>query len=298
MNLPHLVLFGETGQVAKEILAQSKVAGFSVTALSRDQVDLTDVTAVRRAIETAPETTVAVINAAAYTAVDAAEDDAATAEAVNAVAPGVMAVACAKAGYRFVHISTDYVFDGASDHAYVEDDAVEPLGVYGRSKRAGELAVLDAYPDAVILRTAWVFSVHGKNFLTTMLRLAESRSELGIVDDQRGGPTPASGIADAVLRLIRAGQSNAGWRGGLYHYCGAPAVSWRQFAEAIFASGAKSGRNVPKVNAITTADYPTPAARPANSVLDCTRIKDTYNIDQPDWRSAVDAAVASLVAQN
>ncbi|WP_300528129.1 dTDP-4-dehydrorhamnose reductase [Maricaulis sp.] len=298
MNRPHILMFGATGQVATEMVAQSEAAGFSLTALGRDQADLTDPGAIRSAIEAAPDATVAVVNAAAYTAVDAAEDDAATAEAVNAVAPGVMAAACARAGYGFVHISTDYVFDGSSDHDYAESDPVAPLGVYGRSKREGEVAVLQALPDAVILRTAWVFSAHGKNFLKTMLRLAESRNELGIVDDQRGGPTPASGIADAVLRVIQAGQGNSGWTGGVFHYCGAPAVSWRQFAEAIFASGAKYGQNVPKVNAITTADYPTPAARPANSVLDCARIKGIYDIDQPDWRRAVDADVAALVAQN
>lgn len=298
MNRPHILMFGATGQVATEVAARSDAAGFSLTALGRDRADLTDAGAIRRAIETAPDATVAVVNAAAYTAVDAAEDDVATAKAVNAAAPGVMAEACAQAGYGFVHISTDYVFDGSSDQPYAESDPIAPLGVYGRSKREGEVAVLEALPDAIILRTAWVFSAHGKNFLKTMLRLAENRSELGIVDDQRGGPTPASGIADAVLRVIQVGQLDGRWRGGVFHFCGAPAVSWREFAEEIFASGAKYGHNAPKVKPITTADYPTPAARPANSVLKCARIKDIYDIDQPDWRRAVDVDVAALLARN
>lgn len=274
-------MFGATGQVARELRARG-----DVLALGRDQVDLTDLGAVRAAIEThAPR---AVINAAAFTAVDKAEAEEALATEVNAVAPGVMAETAAARGIPILHISTDYVFAGGGRAPWGEEDLVGPLGAYGRSKLAGEEAVRAAGGRHVILRTAWVFSAHGANFVKTMLRLSETHGQLRVVADQVGCPTPAAGIADALLRMEVAMQ--AGHPGGTYHYGGQPAVSWADFARAIFAS---SGRDV-AVEDIPTSEYPTPAQRPLNSRLDCAKIETDFGITPPDWREALKEVLKAL----
>jgi dTDP-4-dehydrorhamnose reductase len=230
-----------------------------------------------------------VINAAAYTAVDRAEEDAAVAQTVNADAPGAMARACAQLGIPFLHVSTDYVFDGSGTAPWQVTDPIAPLGVYGRTKAAGEEAVRAAGGAHAILRTSWVFSAHGANFVKTMLRLSETRDALNVVNDQIGGPTPAGGIADALLAMARA--MVAGQSGGTFHYAGVPSVSWEGFAREIFAA---AGRTV-DVTGIPTTDYPTPAKRPLNSRLDCSLLDTEFNITPPDWKADLANIVSELI---
>ena len=283
------LVFGETGQVARELALTAATRGVAARFLGRAAADLTDPEACVRAIAAADADVV--VNAAAYTAVDRAEDEPALARTVNATAPGAMAVAAAAKGVPFFHLSTDYVFDGAPGRAWREADPTGPLGAYGASKRAGEEAVAGATPDHVILRTAWVFSAHGANFVKTMLRVGRGKPEMRVVGDQRGGPTAARDIANALWTIAEAWRDGRG-EAGVFHYAGAPACTWADFAEAIFA--ASGWEAPPAVIRIATADWPTPAARPANSVLDCTRIAATYGIVQPDWREGLAAVVAEL----
>ena len=230
------------------------------------------------------------INAAAYTAVDRAEQEEALATRINAAAPAAMAQACAARGIPFLHVSTDYVFDGSGDRPWREDDPVGPLNAYGRSKLAGEAAVRAAGGRHVILRTSWVFSAEGANFLTTMLRLSETRDSLSVVADQLGGPTPAAEIAATLLRMAAA--LCAGQGGGTYHYAGAPAISWAGFARAILA---RAGRDV-TVTDIPSSAYPTPARRPLNSRLDCAKLRADFGITPADWRAGLSAALELLEA--
>lgn len=275
------LVFGASGQVATELARQAEV-----TALGRAAADLADPEAAARAITAhAPR---AVINAAAWTAVDRAEEEESAAHVLNAQAPRVMARACAARGIPFLHVSTDYVFGGSGDRPWREDDPVAPLGAYGRTKLAGERAIAEEGGQWAILRTAWVFSAHGQNFVKTMLRLSESRDRLTIVADQVGGPTPAAAIAAALLTMARRMQ--AGQAGGIYHFAGQPAVSWAAFARAIFA---RAGRDV-TVADIPTTDYPTPAPRPLNSRLECRAIERDFGIAAPDWRSGLDEVLKEL----
>ncbi len=284
----HVLVFGTTGQVARELALQAPLRGVSVEALGRDRADLTDPDACAAAI--ASTNADAVINAAANTAVDRAEADPDTAQTVNSAAPGAMARACAARGLPFLHVSTDYVFDGTPGRAWRENDPTGPLGVYGTTKLAGETAVAAAGGQWITLRTSWVFSAHGANFVKTMLRLGADRDVLRVVDDQVGGPTPARDIANALLHMASACHEGRGVT-GVFHYSGAPAVSWCGFARAVFER--QTGRT-PTVEAIPTADYPTPARRPLNSTLDCTRIADAYGLEQPDWRAGLDAVLGDL----
>lgn len=285
MSEVRILQFGETGQVSRELLARAPGADVKIRALSRADVDLADADGLRRALKGAAADIDLVINAAAYTAVDAAESDEAAAMAVNGAAPGIMAEICKALGLGFIHLSTDYVFDGSGSGAYTEDDPVSPLGAYGRSKRAGEEAVLRAHPGAIIIRTAWVFSPWGKNFLKTMVRLARERDTLSVVADQHGCPTPAGEIANAVLTLAAA--LHGGAAGGVYHYTGGEPTTWHGFAQTIFQHMEALGEPIPAVNAITTAEFPTPAARPANSVLDCSKLKADFAIEPADWRAGL-----------
>ena len=282
-----LLVFGQTGQVAQE-LARRAGDGLSVTCLSRQATDLTDAAALTSAIERAD--TDAVINAAAYTAVDKAEEEAALAHAINGTAPGAMAAACAARGLPFVHISTDYVFDGTGDRPWREDDPTGPQGVYGASKLAGEQAVTAAGGAWACLRTAWVFSAHGNNFVKTMLRVGATRDRLTVVEDQHGGPTWAGDIAGACIAVAR-GLAN-GKTPGIYHYAGAPPTTWAGFAREIFARADMA--TPPEVAGIPTSAWPTPAKRPANSVLDCTRVQGEFGVAQPDWRAALDTVLKEL----
>jgi dTDP-4-dehydrorhamnose reductase len=283
-----LLVFGTTGQVATELRRLSG-AGLAVEALGRDRADLSDPAACAAAV--AATTADVVINAAAWTAVDRAETEEAAAHVVNAEAPGAMARAAAARGLPFLHVSTDYVFDGSGETPRTEDAPTGPLGAYGRTKLAGERAVAEAGGPHAILRTAWVFAGHGQNFVRTMLRVGATRPRLTVVDDQRGGPTPAPAIAAALVTMARAFHEGRG-ASGVYHFAGAPTVSWREFAEAIFA--AAPWMTAPEVAPIRSEDWPTPAARPRNSALDCARIARDYGIAQPDWRQALGPVLAEL----
>lgn len=279
-----LLVFGKTGQVARELAAIAPRAVF----LGRDSVDLsTDPDAAARLIaEHAPE---AVINAAAYTAVDKAEEEEAAAARLNADAPAAMSGACAAVGIPFVHISTDYVFDGAGKSAFRPDDPTGPLGAYGRTKLAGELRVQNSGAAYAILRTSWVFSAHGGNFVKTMLRLGAERDLLTIVADQVGGPTPAADIAQACIAIADALISDP-TLSGTYHYSGAPDVSWAGFAKEIFR---QSGINC-VVKEIPTVDYPTPAKRPLNSRMNCDTTLEAFGISRPDWAQGLAAVLEEL----
>jgi dTDP-4-dehydrorhamnose reductase len=271
-----LMVFGRTGQVATELALLAPDAVF----LGRADADLADPAACGAAIRSVrPQ---AVINAAAYTAVDRAETEEALATRINGAAPGAMAAACAALGIPFVQISTDYVFDGNGTAPWRPEDPVAPLNAYGRSKLAGEQAVRASGACHAILRTSWVFSAHGSNFVKTMLRLSETRNALSIVADQTGGPTPATAIARACLD-IAAQLATAPGKSGTYHFSGAPDVTWKDFATAIFA---EVGKQV-TLTGIPTKDYPTPAARPLNSRLDCQGTRDLFGIGRPDWHAGL-----------
>lgn len=275
-----ILIFGKNGQVARS-LADRVDPEMAPVFLDRAAADLEQPGACAAQIaEHAPDM---VINAAAYTDVDGAEAEPARAHQVNALAPAEMARACADLGAPFIHISTDYVFDGAAQKPYVPDAPVAPINVYGQTKLRGEEELRAIDGRIVILRTSWVFSPHGRNFVTTMLRLSEARDRLNIVDDQIGGPTPAAAIADAVLRIGAGMVADTEKRGGLYHFAGAPVVSRADFAREIFA---QAGRDV-TIEPISTADFPTPARRPLYSALDCASLEVDFAITQPDWRAAL-----------
>jgi len=286
-----LLVTGANGQVGHALAAMAS-ADLEIVALGRARLDVTDADAVRRLVEAhAPD---AVVNAAAYTAVDRAEGEPDLAFAVNRDGPAHLAGACAEAGIPLLHVSTDYVFDGAKEGPYTEDDPVAPLGVYGRSKWEGEEAVRERLDRHVILRTAWVFSDHGHNFVKTMLRLAREREVLRVVADQHGGPTAASDIADALVAVARQVVAAPG-RWGTYHVAGRPATTWHGFAEAIVEEARRHGPvAVRAVEPIPTAAYPTPARRPAHSVLDTAKITAAFGVEAPDWRPALARVVARL----
>ncbi|HQU69320.1 MAG TPA: dTDP-4-dehydrorhamnose reductase [Albidovulum sp.] len=285
-----ILVFGTTGQLARELLRRAP-PGVTLTALGRDRADLSHPEACAAAVIASDADLV--INAAAHTAVDLAESEPALADTVNGEAPGAMARAAARRGLPFFHVSTDYVFDGSGTKPWREDDPVAPLGAYGRSKLLGERLVAEAGGNAVILRTAWVFSAHGKNFVKTMLRLGAERDQLSVVDDQRGGPTAAADIADALFTVAGAFGEGRG-KPGIFHFAGAPTVTWADFAESIFAASRLPRK--PVVNRIPASAYPTPAQRPANSALDCSRILETYGIKQPDWRKSLSDVLRELEA--
>lgn len=282
-----VLVFGQSGQVGRALAAQASLRNVDIVQHDRQAADLSDPDRCALLIENTDAD--AVINAAAWTAVDAAEDAQEEAHVINADAPGAMARAAAARDLPFIHISTDYVFPGTLGPAWKPDDPTGPLSAYGHSKLAGEVAVNAAGGSAIILRTSWVFDAKGKNFVTTMLRLAESRDTLQIVADQHGGPTPAAAIADACLTMAEALLNGPG-KAGIYHLTGTPDVSWADFARAIFA---RSGHRV-TVQDIDTTYYPTPAARPLNSRLDCTSTQAEFGIERPDWGAALDQIIKEL----
>lgn len=277
-----ILVFGTSGQVATELRRLAPVQ-----ALGRDTVDLANPSACAEAIRFHRPT--AVINAAAYTAVDRAEAEEALATAINGVAPAAMAEACAALRIPLVHISTDYVFAGGGTRPFAPYDATAPQNAYGRSKLTGEQGIRATGASHAILRTSWVFSAHGSNFVKTMLRLSETHDELRVVNDQIGGPTPARAVAAACLELARQLHVDPG-KSGTYHFSGAPDVSWCDFARAIFAAAGRATR----VHGIPTRDYPTPASRPLNSRLDCSTIETTFNITRPDWRAGLADTLTEL----
>ena len=287
------LVIGASGQVASAIARRFASSHHLVTQLGRADLDLSDPVAARETVlRLAPEF---VINAAAYTAVDRAETESEAAFALNATGPAAAAAAAAEVGAPFLHFSTDYVFDGTKGSPYVETDTPRPLGVYGRSKLEGELAIADANPKHVILRTSWVCGPTGANFLRTMLRLAAERDELGVVDDQRGNPTFAGDLADGTLRIVeRLGSDRPEEAWGVFHLTGGGDTTWCGFARAIMAGSASRGGPAARVNPITTADYPTPVTRPADSRLHCARIESVYAIKPKLWTEALDLALNEI----
>jgi dTDP-4-dehydrorhamnose reductase len=272
-----LSILGAHGQVGRALAALAGQENIPYRALARAECDITDPLAVRHAVA---ESRI-VVNCAAYTAVDQAESDQDAAYRVNSLGVENVAAACAEAGIPLVHLSTDYVFDGESSRPAKEDDPPRPLNVYGRSKLAGEEKVRERLACHIILRTSWIFSAHGQNFVKTILRLAGSQPELRVVDDQIGGPTAAADLAPAIIRMVRACEQPGFPHWGTYHFSGAPAVSWHDFARAVVAGHGTV------VVPIATKDLLTAARRPPNSVLDCNRIYRIFGIRQPDWRAAL-----------
>ncbi|HEC2597215.1 dTDP-4-dehydrorhamnose reductase [Raoultella ornithinolytica] len=282
-----VLLTGANGQLGKCFLDRLP-KDWDIWATDTSELDITDRVAVLNAVENyKPD---AIVNAAAYTAVDKAESDSKKAELVNKIGPENLAIAAARNNSFFIHVSTDYVFDGTATQPYKESDMTNPLGVYGSTKLMGEKAVERSYPQAIILRTAWVFSEYGNNFVKTMLRLGKEKKELNIVSDQRGCPTYAGDIAQSIIELLRIKPS-----GGIYHYCGDREVSWSEFAKIIFESAIQLDKleYTPVVNAITTEQYPTPAKRPLYSTLSNEKI-NKLGIKSSDWVTQLNRAISKI----
>jgi dTDP-4-dehydrorhamnose reductase len=284
-----ILVTGRNGQLATALNeVAAKRPGFEVIAMGRPELDLEDAASVAPAIAGArPDL---IINAAAYTAVDKAEQEEAKAVAINRDGAAAVAAAAAKLDVPLIHISTDYVFPGDKPSTYVETDATGPLGVYARSKLAGEIAVAAAHPSALILRASWVFSPFGANFVKTMLRIGKDRAEVSVVDDQTGNPTSALDLADAMLRIAPGLES-----GGTYHLCGTGDVTWCGFAREIFAISKALGGPCPAVKAITTAEYPTPARRPANSRMSTDAFAARFGFGLGPWRDALPETISRLL---
>ena len=277
-----ILAFGKTGQVAIELQRLG-----DVLALGRDQADFSDPVACAQKMRAFKPC--AVINAAAYTAVDRAETDEELATIVNGDTPTAIARACAEMKIPLVHISSDYVFEGVGEELWKPDDTTAPQNAYGRSKLAGEKGIVDSEATHAILRTSWVVSAHGANFVKTVLRLSETQDTLSVVADQIGGPTPARDIARACLMIVQHLQDDPS-KSGTYHYSGAPNVSWAEFASEIFTQASRSATVIP----ITTAEYPTPAKRPLNSRMDCRLTSSTFGIEKLDWRLGLKAILKEL----
>ena len=290
-----ILLLGANGQVGFELQCSLAPLGDVVYATRTGEegtlaADLGDAALLRAALDSASADIV--VNAAAYTAVDRAEDEPVLAQRINGDALGDIGAWAKSRGALVVHYSTDYVFDGSGKRPYREDDATAPLGVYGSSKLAGENALRVSGCDHVILRTAWVYASRGKNFLLTMLKVGAERDSLRVVDDQLGTPTSARLIADVTATIIAAGRTKL----GTYHLCASGECTWHAFAQAIFARACETGliARVPRVEAIATADYPTKAARPRYSVLDTSKLRAAFGVDLPSWQHGFDHVIAEL----
>jgi len=288
---------GQVGHALQRSFAGDALLSNAVISVDRSQLDLTDQDAIRRVIQTVKPDLI--INPAAYTAVDKAESEPELAYAVNATAPQTLAEEAAKVGAKLIHFSTDYVYSGTKVGAYTEDDAPQPLSVYGKSKLAGEDAIRSVGLQHLIFRTSWVYGAYGKNFLTTILRLAAERDQLRVVADQIGAPTSSHSIADAVLGVLKRWQDEA----GIYHLVNAGQTSWHGFATAIveeygriqIARGWQQLKvTTEKIQAITTEEYPTPVVRPANSTMDCTKLARDFSVTVPNWRDALMTELQSL----
>jgi dTDP-4-dehydrorhamnose reductase len=279
-----IAILGAGGQVGRELSARAAALGLRFQAFGHQDCDITNPASVVRALGDAH----VAVNGAAFTAVDRAETETTAAFAVNRDGAAVLARACGASGLPLIHLSTDYVFNGRKAEPWCEDDPTAPIQVYGASKLAGEAEIRRAGRH-IILRTSWVFSPHPPNFVRTILRLASEREEIAVVDDQRGGPTPADALAETLLRLagLAVRPDFTDW--GTYHYAGAPAVTWHEFAAAVLAA-----RDRPRLRATSTAEFGAPARRPANSVLDCRRIEAAFGISQPDWRAGLLRVLARL----
>jgi dTDP-4-dehydrorhamnose reductase len=281
-----ILITGKTGQVGME-LARLYHSHAGVVLTGRDECDLSNEQSIRDTVQQVKPAVI--INAGAYTAVDQAEKEPGQCFAINAQAPRILAQEAARLGALLIHYSTDYVFDGEKAQPYLETDPIHPLNVYGESKAAGEAAIAEVTTRYLVLRTSWVYGAHGKNFLRTMLRLGAERPELRVVDDQRGAPTSAAAIATATARLVDQPQSGAS---GIYHMTAAGSTSWCGFARAIFEASALTTR--PRVQPISTADYPTPARRPANSVLSNDKFAQAFGFRLPTWQQQLNDVLAGM----
>lgn len=289
-----IAVTGKTGQVVTSLIERGAATGHEIVALGRPEMDLINPASVLAALKAvAPD---AIVSAAAYTAVDKAESESELAHAVNGVGAGAVAQAASVLGVPLVHVSTDYVFDGALDRPYTETDCTAPNGVYGASKLAGENAVLAAHgANTAVLRVAWVYSPFGGNFVKTMLRLAADRDTVSVVADQVGNPTSALDIADGILKVIENLQADLDPDlRGVFHMTAQGEASWADFAQGIFAASAQVGGPSASVLPITSAQYPTPAARPANSRLNCDRIVQAHGVALPEWRGSLTSVITRL----
>jgi len=291
-----LLLLGSNGQLGWEIVNAARVCGLDCEGIDTPQFDLTDRDAVERTV--GREKFSLIVNAAAYTAVDKAEFERDEAFAVNADGPRYLALACARSRLPLIHISTDYVLDGNKTSPYLESDAICPIGVYGESKAAGEKAVREALETHVILRTSWLYSSHGNNFVKTILRLASEREELRVVADQYGCPTYAADLAAAILDLAKQISSRGSVQWGVYHYCGHGVTTWHEFAQQICHLAWKyRALRVKRIAPISTQEYPTPAKRPPYSALDCSKIKSVFGIQTRPWQDSLAEMLARLFTQ-
>ena len=292
--MTRILVLGAAGQVGSALMEPGNfpgIAGAELIGRASNQLDITDRVMLQAAFRDLQPALA--INCAAYTAVDRAESEAERAFAINAAGAGLLAQVCAKHGVPLIQLSTDYVFDGGKASPYAETDPVAPLGVYGQSKAEGEARVRAAQPQHLILRLSWIFSNSHPSFFGTMLRLGAERPELRVVNDQIGGPTFAGHVAQAIAAMAKRALhgNDAIW--GTYHYADAPDASWHDFAAAIFAAAARHGLKTPKLTAIPTSEYPTPARRPANSRFDCGKFSAAFGMPRADWRQAVEACCAA-----
>ena len=283
-----ILITGANGQLGNELreLLEEKIPGQTIYT-DREELDLTDAKAVETFVVNNDITHI--VNCAAYTAVDKAEDQKRECALINTDAVKNLALAADASGAKIIHISTDYVFDGTNHRPYRESDKVNPISQYGTTKRKGETALLALAPESIIIRTAWLYSSHGNNFVKTMLRLADSQKEVRVVSDQIGTPTYARDLACAILKVLQSHQ----WVAGIYHFTDEGAASWYDFAHAIFRIAGKKVKLVP----IPTEDFPTPASRPAYSILDRSRIKATYGVEIPHWEESLEDCMKRILAQ-
>lgn len=291
-----LLVTGREGQVARALAERGAESGHEIVFAARPELDLEDAASIERVVGSVrPDL---IINAAAYTAVDQAEDEPERAGQVNGRAPGILAAAARHCSARIIQLSTDYVFDGSGDAPHRENATVRPLGVYGRSKAEGEVAVRAENPDHLIVRTAWVYSPFGRNFVKTMLGLARERPMLRVVEDQVGNPTSALDIADGLLAAVKCWEEQPGrGLGETVHLAGAGTTSWAGFARAIFAESRARGGSFAEVEGIATADWPTRATRPLNSRLSSDKFGDLFGYSCPEWRSSLAPVIARLLAE-
>jgi dTDP-4-dehydrorhamnose reductase len=288
-----ILMTGGRGQLGRALLTRDWPEGFVLLAPPREALDLSDTHSIRHYLLGQPID--GIINAGAFTAVDRAESESELAWRVNALAPAFLAQHAAEAGIPLIHVSTDYVFDGRKDGPYLEDDPTHPLNVYGASKLGGEWAIRTSKARHVILRTSWVVSAYGRNFVRSMLQLAQSRPLLKVVDDQWGGPTLANDLAAAVQTILRRHLAGSPAPSGVFHFSNSGATSWKGFAEAIFAASALQNAPVPELQGITTEQYPTPARRPLNSRLATGRIGEAFGIVPPPWQDGLPLIIREIL---
>ncbi len=291
-----MLLTGTDGQLGRELIKQGQLKGFSVQAPSEDDMDITDLEKIDRCMAFhQPEV---VINAAAYTQVDKAESEANLAFAVNTTGSANLARMCAKNKIPLVHISTDYVFDGQKGTSYLETDAISPVGIYGRSKAEGEIEIRSHLKEHIILRTSWLYGIHGHNFAKTMLKLATTKPKIRVVADQYGSPTNAADLAQTILIISDRMQFNNDVDWGTYHYCGQGVISWYNFAEKIVGlARLYADVKTTRIEPIATADYPTRALRPTYSALDCNRIQKHFGINPKPWQKSLEITIKELLVR-